>query len=268
MYHSRVEEMSFMARLASILAVAFLLGSLLGCESPRQKISLGDTDGMEITAPGGQAPEEAPIDVEEVRARAEAGDAEAQIELGDLYSVGRSVEQDHDQALEWYRAAAAQGAVEAEFSIGLAYAQGQGVEQDLDEAIEWYRKAAAGGSARAQLNLGALYDLGQGVEQDYATALEWYRKAADAGLGMAHYNIGVLYANGNGVPQDCEEAVVWFTRAAWAGYAGAGNGIDHCFAGMTEEQKARAKKRAAVEANPNRQAEAAAEGEAAESPVR
>ena len=74
---------------------------------------------------------------------AEAGNAYAQVELGDLY-----------------------------FS-------GEGVPQDDTEAVKWYRKAAEQGLAKAQKKLGDMYSWGKGLSQDYAKAAEWYRKAAD-----------------------------------------------------------------------------------------
>ena len=44
---------------------------------------------------------------EDLRTRAEAGDAEAQTELGLMYADGRGVLQDDAEAVRWYRLAIA-----------------------------------------------------------------------------------------------------------------------------------------------------------------
>ena len=83
------------------------------------------------------------------RARAEAGDAEAQFNLGVMYAFGRGVTQDYAQAVSWFRKAADQGYAEAQYNLGFRYAIGQGVPQDDAEAVRWYRLAADQGFALA-----------------------------------------------------------------------------------------------------------------------
>jgi TPR repeat protein len=53
--------------------------------------------------------------------RAEAGDAEAQYNLGWMYSNGDGVPQDHKEAVKWYRLAAGQGHAEALVNLGNMY---------------------------------------------------------------------------------------------------------------------------------------------------
>ncbi len=64
---------------------------------------------------------------------------------------------------------------------------GYGVEEDEDEAMEWYRKAAEQGHADAQYALGQCYDVEEyGIEPDDAKAVEWYRKAVEQGNESAN----------------------------------------------------------------------------------
>ena len=70
--------------------------------------------------------------------------------------------------------AAEQGLAQAQHNLGLMYSKGHGVPQDYAKAVEWYRRAAEQGNATAQNNLGVMYDNGQGVPQDHAKAVEWY----------------------------------------------------------------------------------------------
>ena len=70
------------------------------------------------------------VDVEAVKAKAEAGDAEAQKTLGECYSNGQGVKQDYAQAAQWYRKAADQGNAAAQAALGELYEVGQGVQRD------------------------------------------------------------------------------------------------------------------------------------------
>ena len=115
----------------------------------------------------------------DLRASAEAGDAEAQFILGGMYATGVGVPQDAAEAVAWYRRAAEQGDARAQSNLGAMYAGGVGVPQDAAEAVAWYRRAAEQGDASAQSNLGAMYDQGRGVPQDAAEAVAWYRRGAD-----------------------------------------------------------------------------------------
>jgi TPR repeat protein len=152
--------------------------------------------------------------MQQYRKAADRGDADAQNNIGQLYSNGSGVPRDYAQAMQWYRKAADQGNSRAQDNIGVLYAGGRGVAQDYAQAMEWYRKAADQGHANAQNNIGTFYQLGQGVTQDYALAMQWYLKAADQGNSRAQNNIGSLYENGSGLPQDYALAMEWFRKAA------------------------------------------------------
>ena len=85
--------------------------------------------------------------------KANAGEAEAQYQLGSLYRSGRGVPPDEALAFKWMKAAAEQGHVRAEFNLGAMYLAGRGVARDLDQGRKWLAKAAAQGSQEARLLL-------------------------------------------------------------------------------------------------------------------
>ncbi len=90
----------------------------------------------------------------EVRiAAAEAGDAQAQIMLGEAYNAGVGVEQDYEQAVYWHQEAAEQGHADAQFQMGSNYSYGIGVEQDGEQAAYWWKKAAEQGHVTAKFML-------------------------------------------------------------------------------------------------------------------
>ncbi|MBV9610063.1 MAG: sel1 repeat family protein [Acidobacteria bacterium] len=123
----------------------------------------------------------ADIRISDLRTRAEAGDATAQVLLGDAYRDGAGVAQNYEQAAKWYSAAAEQGNAEAQGSLGFLYSLGRGVDRDYASAEKWYRKAAKQGNAVAMFNLGTLYYNGNGVAINDTSAYAWFALAEKAG---------------------------------------------------------------------------------------
>ena len=84
-------------------------------------------------------------------------------------------------AVETMNLAAHQGQADAQFNLGMLYTNGEGDWQDdYAQAALRYRKAAEQGDARAQYNLGVLYYKGHGVPQDFAKAYFWFDLATAA----------------------------------------------------------------------------------------
>lgn len=158
---------------------------------------------------------------QELLAKAKAGDAGAQCDLGMIYAQGQDVPKDYLQAATWFRKAAEQGETTAEYNLGVLYDDGDGVSRDYVQAAKWFRNAAEKGDPNAQYSLGVLYAKGRGVTQDYAQAAVWYRKAADGGDANAQNQLGVLYYFGHGVPEDYAQAANWYRKAAEQGDANA-----------------------------------------------
>ena len=124
--------------------------------------------------------------LDELRARAEQGDAEAQNRLGLIYGIGVGVPEDGAEAVRWYRLAADQGFSPAQVGLGEMYNSGQGVPQDYVMAAFWFLLAAEQGNPGGQASLGSLYYSGNGVTQDYVEAHMWYNLAASGRDGSLH----------------------------------------------------------------------------------
>lgn len=112
---------------------------------------------------------------------AEAGDAESQFGMGQLYANGYGVPLDDAQALKWYGLAADQGHPDAECNLAVMHANGWGVPQSDAEAAKWFELAAQHGVPVAQVNLGKMYTHGFGTEQSYVQAYKWFSIASDLG---------------------------------------------------------------------------------------
>ena len=155
--------------------------------------------------------------IAELLAKAEAGDAESQVNLGKMYYLGRGVPEDEAQAVSWYRKAAQQGDAKAQFELGEMYDFGYGVPEDDAQAVSWYGKAAQQGLAEAQYTLGLMYAKGEGVPEDYTQAVSWYCKAAQQGHVDSQFLLGAMYAEGEGVLQNLVTAYIWANFAAAQG---------------------------------------------------
>jgi hypothetical protein len=135
--------------------------------------------------------------------------ADAQNNLGLMYTSGEGVREDHKEATNWFQLAADQGHAEAQYNLGVAYDNGLGVPEDHQETLKWYRLAASQGYAAAQYNLGVMYRNGEEIPEDDKEAVKWFRLATDQGYASAQYNIGLRCAEGWWVPEDNQLGYRW-----------------------------------------------------------
>jgi len=108
--------------------------------APPASGGMGVYTGSVVTEQDTDPPEES---LDDLRERAEGGDAEAQANLGYKYATGRDAPQDDAEALKWYRLAAEQGVADAQYLLALMYSLGRGVQQDYVQAHMWFNLAAS-----------------------------------------------------------------------------------------------------------------------------
>jgi TPR repeat protein len=160
------------------------------------------------------------------RIAAEAGDADGQYNLGDMYEHGNGVEYDLEEAMKWYGAAALQQHPEAEerfqelddleelkakqaeeeeeqayekqrYLEALRYADGHSVKMGAAEVVEAYRAMAERGNLDAQVALASMLFYGR-IERRNVESIRWYK---------------------NGRPvQDEREGIKWYCAAATQGH--------------------------------------------------
>jgi TPR repeat protein len=88
---------------------------------------------------------------------AEAGNPDAQNNLGIMYENGEGVGRNAAEAARLFRLAAGRGHADAQFNLGLLYRDGRGVPLDLSRAHMWFSLAAATSMAGMEWgNLGAV----------------------------------------------------------------------------------------------------------------
>ena len=153
---------------------------------------------------------------------------------------------------DFWRARAEEGDALAQVNLGVMYENGRGVPEDDAEAVRWFRLAAEQGNAFSQSNLGVKYLNGEGVPQDDAEAVRWWRLAAEQRYANAQFMLGVMYRFGTGVPEDNVLASMWWNLAAAQGNENAQENKDIVEQQMTREQIAEAQRmsREWIEAHP------------------
>ena len=185
-----------------------------------------------------------------LEAKALAGYAPMQAELGRTYMLGDWVAQDKAKGVEWLRRAVDQGECRAMFWLGIAYERGDGVAKDewravtlwqkshnggcdfatdkLISLVDEYKGKAGKGDTAAQFFLGVAYEHGYAVQRDLTKAIEWYRKAAKQGHPGAQTFLAYALLTGPGIAKDPEQAVVWFRKAAEQGNPEAQQNLGRC----------------------------------------
>ena len=153
------------------------------------------------------------VPIDELRAKANQGDTNAQFQLGVAYDQGRNIGKNQIEAAAWYRKAAEHGHAAAQNSIGSMHQYGEGAPQDNAEAVKWYQKAADQGYGEAYTNLGYMYDGGLGVKQDKQKAVTLYQTGAEKGSNNSMLNLGVSYWKGEGVSKNIVQAHKWLDLA-------------------------------------------------------
>ena len=146
--------------------------------------------------------------------RAEQGDVEYMVMVGDCYNRGLYTEKDEKEAYRYYKMAADKGNAGAEFMVGLSYLYGDGVAKDKKLARQYIRSAADKGVSKAQFVFGIMCLAGEaGFLIGKRTAVEYFEKAARQGLAEAQIKLADAYFLGNGVAKDLDKSVFWMACA-------------------------------------------------------
>jgi TPR repeat protein len=132
----------------------------------------------------------------------------------------------------------------AQNELGLLYSEGRGLPQNYLEAKDWFKKAAEQGHADAQVNLGTLYSLGRGAPYSDHMALFWFQKAAEQRNALAFAKLGMMHERGRAVPQNLIEAHMWYNLSLAYGEKRAAEARDAVATRMTRGQIAEAEERA------------------------
>ncbi len=182
-------------------------------------------------------------ELDQIRAAAEDGNANAQFRLARLHATGLVIPTDHDEAFKWYSAAAEQGHIRAKLYLrsiiaghlafwgafwgitlliltpinGLVKLFEPLRRSRYRKRFERLRADAENGDIEAQFEFGRRMARIPGFSAEtFAEAAGWFAKAGHA---EAQFELGSLYVNGTGVQKDINEAAKWIRKAAEQGHA-------------------------------------------------
>ncbi|AEF98474.1 tetratricopeptide repeat protein [Methylomonas methanica] len=184
--------------------------------------------------------------IAELQQKAQAGDAQAQLEFGLHYFMflglsnemqtyaGQMLEKlfpgrklgwliqyreiiekaNAESSFKWLTKFAEQNCVEAQFVLAYCYYEGIGTSLNHQVAFEWFKKVAEQGNPIAQFLVARCYYEGHGVEQNNQLAFEWFKKSAEQDFADAQYYLAFCYLEGKGIEQDTVLALEWFSKSA------------------------------------------------------
>lgn len=159
--------------------------------------------------------------IEDLMARAKAGDENALLDLGYMYLYGTNgVNIDYKAALSYYQQAAELGSATAYNNLGSLYFNGIGTEADYKKAISYFDKAAQAGSSDAAVNLAIIYLR----DVDKSDIPSTFKKVKDLLLMAQEKNLtakflsGYAYKNGILFNKDMKKAFLLIKGAADEGY--------------------------------------------------
>ena len=120
---------------------------------------------------------------------------------------------------------AEQGNAEAQYKVGEMYEMGRGVQQDREKAREWYTKAAGQDHKKSTYRLLFLDIQASGMNNARKQQLQALQNEANSGVGDAQYFLGRMFAAGVGVPKSYSNAETWLSKATFNGIPEAENDL-------------------------------------------
>jgi uncharacterized protein len=130
--------------------------------------------------------------------------------LGRCYENGWGTLACAPVAVYWYRLAARAGLDWGMYNYASSLALGRGIEENRAEALDWFRHAAALGHVKSLNFIGSFYEDGWVVGADLEQAQHYYREAAHGGDFRGQFNYARLLA----LRGEIDEALVWLARAS------------------------------------------------------
>lgn len=148
-------------------------------------------------------------------ARANQGNADAQFNLGGMYESGCGVFQNDNSAFDLYTLAANQGHAMAQFYLAVMYINSEVVKKDSKKALNLLTLSANRGNIIAQNSLGQSYLFGEfdSLPENKKMAFFWYTLAGDQGNTDAQRRLGLGFKEDEWVDKDRGQAFYWLTMS-------------------------------------------------------
>jgi TPR repeat protein len=158
--------------------------------------------------------------------KAMLGDAQAMVDISQMYAYGKGIKRDLGKSIFWLERATEFNFGPAWTELGVCYKYGRGVSVNYTQAYHCFSKAADLQNPTGLYSKGFMQYKGLGCPQNYAAALLDFKRGADLGDPLCMYMMGLCYRNGFGTIKDLAQADFWLNKAAELGVSAAESEMD------------------------------------------
>lgn len=152
--------------------------------------------------------------------KAEQGDLEAMVMVGDCYSRGLHAEKNDREAHRYYKMAADKGHVQANLMVAIDLLNGIGTVTDKKSGTKYLQVAADGGAAYAQYLLASLYKMGEvGSFVREQKAMEYFEMASKQGDAKSQVELADMIMLTEKSKYTLDDMVFWLSCAYLHGKA-------------------------------------------------
>lgn len=145
--------------------------------------------------------------VNKTKAKAQAGDPQAQMLYGMLLAGLPQLQKPRSQALPWFLKAAQAGQPIAQFQVGYSMLKGWGCDCEVNKGLDWLRRAAQAGQPDAEVALATYALRGEPDEERSRQAKLWLEQAAASGSHDGKLYLAALLAASSGETRDPKRAL-------------------------------------------------------------
>ncbi len=129
-----------------------------------------------------------------------------------------ALNKNYASSFQQYLHLAEAGNAEAQNQVGHFYSYGWGgIPKDPKAALYWLNKASDAGNMGAKDTLASKYENGDGVKKNPKLAIKYLTEVAESGNAYAQGRLGGIYAVGELVPRNTDKARYWLERGAAQG---------------------------------------------------
>lgn len=146
--------------------------------------------------------------------KAEQGDVDAMVMVGDCYNRGLHTEKDDQEAHRYYKMAADKGHVQANLMVAIDLLNGIGTSKDKKAGTKYLQIAADGGAAFGQYLLASMYKIREiGLFGREQKAMKYFEMAAKQGDAKSQVELADMIMLAKKSKYTLDDMVFWLVCA-------------------------------------------------------
>ena len=146
--------------------------------------------------------------------KAEQGDVDAMVMVGDCYNRGLHTEKNDQEAHRYYKMAADKGHVQANLMVAIDLLNGIGTSKDKKVGTKYLQIAADGGAVFGQYLLASMYKIGEiGLFGREQKAMKYFEMAAKQGDAKSQVELADMIMLAKKSKYTLDDMVFWLVCA-------------------------------------------------------